>query len=354
MIKIGNFEFNDSAEPYIIAEAGVNHNGSYDLAIQLIDKAVEAGAHAIKWQIYKAETLCVKDSPRFWSWEGEQKEKGTQFDSYSLLDKFPLSDYKKLSDYCKTKSIEFMATPFDDEAIKFMESINVSSYKISSSDATNIPLIRKIARLNKPIILSTGACSLGDIELAVNTIESENNSQIILLHCILKYPTDPKDANLNMIKTLKKLYPKYVIGFSDHTLGTAVPIASVGFGAQVIEKHYTVDKTLPLSADHWLSVDPIELKQLVEGTAQVKSAIGTDWARPITSEKPAHDNARRSIVSAVDIKKGEIITEAMLTAKRPGSGVPPKYTDFLIGAVAKENIKEDTIISLSSFDLKNE
>ncbi len=352
MIKIGSFEFTDNAEPYIIAEAGVNHNGNYDLAIKLIDKAVEAGAHAIKWQIYKAKTLCVKDSPRFWTWEGEQKKEGTQFDSYSLLDKFPLDDYRKLADYCKIKDIEFMATPFDDEAIEFMESINVTSYKISSSDCTNIPLIKKIARCQKPIILSTGAASLGDIELAVNTIEGEGNSQIILLHCILKYPTDPKDANLKMIQTLKRLFPKYVIGFSDHTLGTAVPIASVGFGAQVIEKHYTVDKTLPLSADHWLSVDPIELKQLVDGSAQVKKAIGVDWARPIESEQPAFKNARRSIVSNRDIKKGEIITEDMLTAKRPGYGVPPKYIDMLIGSVAKEDIKDDTIISLSSFDLK--
>ncbi len=352
MIRIGNFEFNEQAEPYIIAEAGVNHNGDYDLAIRLIDEAVASGAHAIKWQIYKAETLCVKDSPRFWSWEGEKKENGTQFDSYSLLDKFPLEDYRKLADYCKEKGIEFMATPFDEEAIAFMESIDVTSYKISSSDCTNIPLMQKIARCNKPIILSTGAASLADIELAVNTIEKEGNSQIILLHCILKYPTNPNDANLKMIQTLKKLFPQYVIGFSDHTLGVSVPIASVAFGAQVIEKHYTVDKSLPLSADHWLSVNPDELKQLVEGSAQVKQAIGIDWARPIASEQPAFENARRSIVSNVDIKKGDIIVENMLTAKRPGVGVPPKFTEMLIGSVAKEDIKEDTIISLSSFDLK--
>ncbi|MCH9741441.1 MAG: N-acetylneuraminate synthase family protein [Epsilonproteobacteria bacterium] len=352
MIKIGNFELNESAEPYIIAEAGVNHNGNYDLAIRLIDEAVEAGAHAIKWQIYKAQTLCVKESPRFWSWEGEKDEKGTQYDSYSLLDKFPLDDYRKLALYCQEKGIEFMATPFDEEAIEFMESINVTSYKISSSDCTNIPLMKKIARLQKPIILSTGAATLGDIELAIDTIEGEGNSQIILLHCILKYPTDPQDANLKMITTLKNLFPKYVIGFSDHTLGTAVPLASVGFGAQVIEKHYTVDKTLPLSADHWLSVDPQELKELVNGSAAVKKAIGTSWARPIASEEPAKQNARRSIVSNGDIKKGDTITEEMLTAKRPGSGVHPKLMDMLVGSVAKEDIKDDSIISLKSFDLQ--
>ncbi len=352
MIRIGQFEFNDNAEPYIIAEAGVNHNGDYDLAIRLIDEAVNAGAHAIKWQIYKAKTLCVKNSPRFWNWDGETDDKGTQYDSYSLLDKFPLENYRKLANYCKTKGIEFMATPFDEEAIDFMESIDATSYKISSSDCTNIPLIRKIARHRKPIILSTGASSLADIELAVNTIESEGNLQIILLHCILKYPTEPHDVNLNMIKTLKKLFPKYVIGFSDHTLGISIPIASVGFGAQIIEKHYTLDKSLPLSADHWLSVNPIELKQLVNGSAQVKMAIGANWARPIESEHLALKNARRSIVTNRDIKKGEIIIEGMLTAKRPGSGVEPKYMDMLIGSVAKECIQDDTIVSLSSFDLK--
>jgi sialic acid synthase SpsE len=352
VIRIGQFEFNDNAEPYIIAEAGVNHNGDYDLAIRLIDEAVNAGAHAIKWQIYKAKTLCVKNSPRFWNWDGETDDKGTQYDSYSLLDKFPLENYRKLANYCKTKGIEFMATPFDEEAIDFMESIDATSYKISSSDCTNIPLIRKIARHRKPIILSTGASSLADIELAVNTIESEGNLQIILLHCILKYPTEPHDVNLNMIKTLKKLFPKYVIGFSDHTLGISIPIASVGFGAQIIEKHYTLDKSLPLSADHWLSVNPIELKQLVNGSAQVKMAIGANWARPIESEHLALKNARRSIVTNRDIKKGEIIIEGMLTAKRPGSGVEPKYMDMLIGSVAKECIQDDTIVSLSSFDLK--
>lgn len=350
-MKIGNFELNETAEPYIIAEAGVNHNGDYDLAIRLIDEAVEAGAHAIKWQIYKAKTLCVKDSPRFWNWEGEKDEKGTQFDSYSLLDGFPLEDYRRLALYCEEKGIEFMATPFDEEAIEFMESINVSSYKISSSDCTNIPLMKKIARLQKPIILSTGAATLGDIELAIDTIEGEGNSQIILLHCILKYPTDPQDANLKMITTLTNLFPKYVIGFSDHTLGTAVPLASVGFGARVIEKHYTVDKTLPLSADHWLSVDPQELKELVEGSVAVKQAIGTAWARPIASEEPAKQNARRSIVSNTNIKKGDVITEDMLTAKRPGSGVHPKFMDMIVGSTAKEDISDDTIISLKSFDL---
>lgn len=352
MIKLGNYELSNNAAPYIIAEAGVNHNGDYNLAIRLIDEAVEAGAHAIKWQIYKAKTLCVKESPRFWNWDGEKDDKGTQFDSYSLLDKFPLDDYRKLADYCKEKGIEFMATPFDEEAIEFMESINVTSYKISSSDCTNIPLMKKIARCQKPIILSTGAATLGDIELAVNTIEAEGNSQIILLHCILKYPTEAKDANLKMITTLQNLFPQYVIGFSDHTLGIAVPLASVGFGARVIEKHYTVDKTLPLSADHWLSVDPQELKALVEGSADVKVAIGTNWARPIASEEPAKQNARRSIVSNYDIKKGDIITESMLTAKRPGSGVHPKQMDMLIGSIAKEDIADDSIISLKSFDLQ--
>ena len=344
-IRIGKFEFSDSSNPYIIAEAGVNHNGDFDLAIRLVDEAVKAGAHAIKWQIYKADTLCIKDSPRFWEWEGEIKQEGTQHDSYSQLDKFPLSDYAKVADYCKEEGIEFMATPFDDEAVCFMESINVSSYKISSSDCTNIPFIKKIAKLGKTIVLSTGACTLAEIDHAVKAIESEGNRNIVLLHCILKYPTDPCDANLKMISTLKDLYPDYIIGFSDHTLGTAVPIASVAFGAQVIEKHYTVDKTLPKSADHWLSLDPCELKQLVEGTRDVKKAIGVSWARPIESETPARNNARRSIVAKTPIKKGELITEDNLTSKRPGYGLSPRYFDVFLGRQAKGDMEVNHILS---------
>ena len=343
-IRIGNFEFSDTSDPYIIAEAGVNHNGDYDLAIRLVDEAVKAGAHAIKWQIYKADTLCIKDSPRFWEWDGEIKKEGTQYDSYSQLDKFPLCDYVKVSDYCRQKGIEFMATPFDNEAIDFMESINVNSYKISSSDCTNIPFIKRIASLGKTIVLSTGACTLAEIDNAVKAIESEGNRNIVLLHCILKYPTDPGDANLKMISTLKELYPHYVIGFSDHTLGTAVPIASIAFGAQVIEKHYTVDKTLPKSADHWLSVDPTELKQLVKGTRDVAKAIGEAWARPIESETAARNNARRSIVVKKPIKQGECITEDNLTSKRPGYGLSPMYFDVFLGRKAKRDLDTDHII----------
>jgi sialic acid synthase SpsE len=351
-MKIGNYLINGLSDPYIIAEAGVNHNGSYDLAVRLVDEAANAGVQAIKWQIYKADTLCVRNSPRFWDWGGEVIKDGTQFDSYSKLDKFPIEDHRKLAKYCKEKRIEYLATPFDEKAVDFLETIDVSAYKIASCDCTNIPFIKIIASTQKTIILSTGASTIGEIEQAVNAIEGVGNSNIILLHCILTYPTDPKDANLKMISTLKLLFPKYVIGFSDHTLGTAVAIASVAFGAEVIEKHYTVDKTLQLSADHWLSVDPKELKELVEGAAKVKKAIGNNWVRPINSEKPAMMNARRSVVSKVDIPKGTVITGNMITCKRPGTGLEPKYLEILIGAKSKHKIEKDTLVKLSDFDLQ--
>src|SRR3990167_1529328 len=219
-MKIGNYAINEISDPYIIAEAGVNHNGSYELAVHLVDEAVKAGAHAIKWQIYKADTLCTRNAPRFWNWDGEEVLFGTQYDSYSQLDKFPLEDYRRLSHYCKEKGIEFLATPFDEEAVKFLESIQVAAYKIASCDCNNIPFIRLIAKTQKPILLSTGASTPEDIKLAVNTIMAEGNQQIALLHCILKYPTEAEDANLEMIKTLKNYFPKCAIGFSDHTLGT--------------------------------------------------------------------------------------------------------------------------------------
>ena len=349
-MKIGNYAINEKSDPYIIAEAGVNHNGSYELAIRLIDAAIKAGAHAIKWQIYKAETLCTRNAPRFWNWEGEEVQFGTQFDSYSLLDKFPLEDYRRLSHYCRENGIEFLATPFDKEAVEFLESIQVSAYKIASCDCNNIPLIRMIAKTQKPILLSTGASSLEDIKLAVDTIKTEDNHQIALLHCILKYPTAEEDANLEMIKTLKKHFPDCTVGFSDHTLGTDIAIASAAFGADVIEKHYTVDKTLQKSADHWLSVNPQELKQIVVGAARVKKAIGKKWARPLSCEESAKNNARRSIVTNLSIVKGSLITENMLTCKRPGIGLEPRHLNQLIGKKAVRDISEDSLVELSDFE----
>lgn len=350
-MKIGHYEISERSDPFIIAEAGVNHNGSFNLAVRLVDEAVQAGAHAIKWQIYKAATLCVKKTPRFWKWQGEANPQGTQYDSYKELDKFSLDNHRKLAKYCKQKSIEYLATPFDEQAVDFLESIDVSAYKIASCDCTNISFLKLVASTKKTILLSTGASSLGEIEQALKAIEGVGNSNIIIMHCILTYPTSPEDANLKMILTLKTLFPKYKIGFSDHTLGTAIPISSVAFGAEVIEKHYTVDKSLELSADHWLSVDPQELRQLVQGSANVKKAIGVDWARPISSEEPARLNARRSIVAKSFIPKGSIITNEMLTCKRPGTGLAPKHLESLIGAKARHDIDEEEFVQFSNFDL---
>jgi N,N'-diacetyllegionaminate synthase len=349
-MKIGNFELNSTSAPYIIAEAGVNHNGSYDLAIKLIDEAVKAGAHAIKWQVYKAETLCVEDAPRFWEWEGEIKKEGSQFDSYKELDGFPLEDYGRLADYCRQSGIEFLATPFDEEALEFLESINVAAYKIASCDCTNIPFLKLIARTNRPIIMSTGAATLEEIKEAVETIAECGNDQTILLHCILCYPTRDEDANLSMIGKLKNQFPNNIIGLSDHTLGTDIPIAAVAFGAELIEKHYTVDKTLPKSADHWLSVDPTELKQIVDGTARVKKAIGLSWPRPLDCEIPTRSNARRSVVAAQNIKAGVTISPDMLTCKRPGTGLKPNKLESLIGKTATNDLSKDTLVKLTDFE----
>ena len=349
-MKIGSYEINVSSMPYIIAEAGVNHNGSFDLAVQLVDEAVKAGAHAIKWQIYKAETLCLREAPRFWNWDGELDRNGTQFDSYEALDKFSYENHRRIAAHCRESGIEYLATPFDEKAVIFLESIDVNAYKVASCDCNNFPFLKLIASTQKTVILSTGASSLGDIEKAVNVIESCGNRNIIILHCILCYPTMPEDANLKMISTLKKCFPDYIIGFSDHTLGTSIPKAAVALGAEVIEKHYTVDKTLPLSADHWLSVDPNGLEDIVQGTAQIKKALGSDWARPIESEKPAYLSARRSIVADMDIPRDTIITKEMMACKRPGTGLVPEFLELLIGARSKHDIKADHLVSLSDFD----
>jgi len=348
-MKIGKFKFTKNSPPYIIAEAGVNHNGSYELAVRLVDEAAAAGAHAIKWQIYSAGKLCTRTAPRFWEWEGEIKQNGTQYDSYAELDKFPLEEYRRLAKYCRERGIEFLATPFDEEAVEFLESIKVAAYKVASCDCSNIPFLKYIARQQKPVLLSTGASSLEDIDEAVAAIEGEGNRQIVVLHCILKYPTPPEHANLEMIRTLKQRYARYPVGFSDHTLGVRCTLAAIACGAEVIEKHYTVDKKLPLSADHWLSVDPPELKEIVDGSAEIKQAMGQPWARPLPIELPTFLNARRSVVANRDIAMGTVIVAGMLTCKRPGTGLHPRHLESLIGKKARRDLREDDLVKIEDF-----
>ena len=331
----------DIKKPYIIAEIGVNHEGSMDIAKRLINDAKEGGADAVKFQSYKAETLASKHSPAYWDTTKETTK--SQFDLFKKHDKFWKNEMEKLMSYCKTIDIEFMSTPFDFESAKFLnEMMNV--FKISSSDITNKPFIEFISSFNKPIILSTGASNLKEVEEAVSWIKSFN-IPLSLLHCVLNYPTLDSNANLGMIRALQNAFPNNIIGYSDHTLPGKMKICemAVMLGARIIEKHFTHDKSLP-GNDHYHAMDKDDLMLFNSNMDSLLDILGSFQIQSLDSEKKARLNARRSIVAAKDIPKGKIIDREDLTFKRPAHGISPKFISALIGSCAKEDIKEDDII----------
>lgn len=347
--KIGRVRFG-AERTVVIAEAGVNHLGRMDYAEELIKTASRAGADIVKFQTYKAEKLTTKNAPRFWDWEGEHKEDGSQFDSYSILDSFEREQYLQLIDLCDKYSVEFMSTPFDDDSVDMLVDIGMRGFKLASCDLNNIPFLKHVASKGLPILLSTGAGDIEEIRTAVETIEAEGNSEICIMHCTLCYPTEPKDSNLSALNDIAANFPGYLLGLSDHTLGTIVPAASVLYGVKAIEKHYTFDKTLPDSADHWLSLDEEELRQMVNQVRTLEVAVGTGKKERLECEMPAYKFARRSIVSANEITAGTIIERSMLDMKRPGTGLPSEFMDRLIGRKARHDIAADTLLNLEDVE----
>ena len=329
-------------KPYIIAEAGVNHEGSIEIAKRLIDEAADAGANAIKFQTYKASTLASKDSPAYWDLTKEPTK--SQFDLFSKHDKFWKKEMEELKKYCDEVDLEFMSTPFDMESAKFLNDL-MDVYKISSSDITNKPFIEYICGFNKPIILSTGAANLIEIQEAVDWIEKYSNP-LALLHCILNYPTLDENANLGMIKGLKKAFPKKIIGYSDHTLPKKMKTLEIAtlLGAAILEKHFTHNKSLP-GNDHYHAMDKNDLKVFCQNINEIFNLYGSVEVRSLKEEISSIKNARRSLVTSKLIKKGEIIKLEHLTFKRPASGISPKFIDQVLGKIAKEDISEDSILN---------
>jgi len=344
--RIGNVEFNGD-RTIIIAEAGVNHLGRMDYAEELVKTAARAGADIIKFQTYKAANLTTKNAPRFWNWEGEHDQDGSQFDSYSLLDSFGQEQYRQLKDLCTKYGIEFLSTPFDNEAVDLLVNVGCEGFKIASCDINNLPFLDYIATTGLPMLISTGAADIEEIKRAVEVIENAGNTQICIMHCTLCYPTDPKDSNLTALNDIADCFPGYLLGLSDHTLGTIVPAASVLYGARVIEKHYTFDKTLPNSADHWLSLDEAQLKILVDDVRVLEQALGCGKKVRLECETPAHKYARRSIVAARDIPKGTVLSQDDLAIKRPGTGLAPEYYDRLLGCRTCHDLLEDKLLEMS-------
>lgn len=327
--------------PYVIAEAGVNHEGDIELAKRLIDEAAEGGAHAVKFQTYKADKLAANDSPSYWDLSKEPTR--NQRELFKKYDKFNKKEYELLKTECDKRGIEFLSTPFDTDAADFLNDL-MPVYKISSSDITNLPFIKYICKFGKPILLSTGASDIDEINEAVELIEEMGN-QLCLLHCVLNYPTLDENANLGMIIDQKKKFPNAIPGYSDHTMPGTMEVLKIAtlLGAVILEKHFTFDKSLP-GNDHYHAMDRDDLKYFFKDIDRYFMLIGDFRKKALYSEKDAINNARRSLVVNKKILKGEEIKSVDLTWKRPASGISPKYINDVIGKKALKDIGEDSIL----------
>lgn len=340
-IEVSGKRIGKNEDVFVIAEAACNHMCDLDIAKQMIDGAVWAGASAIKFQTYKAERLVTSKAGAYWG-----TEKSTQLEYYKNLDKFGQKEYKELFDYAKERNIIPFSTPFDLKSASMLNELGMELYKIPSCEINNLSLLKSIARFNKPMILSTGAATLEEIDAAVDTIFGQNNFDLVLLACTLSYPTENEDANLNRINTLKKRYPNVIIGLSDHTRpdeNMIIPALAVAMGARVIEKHYTLNRNWTGSG-HFFSVQPEDLKKMVSNIKLTKTVLGGGEMGVTPSETRALIGARKSIVASVDIKKGATLTEDMLTLKRPAVGLSPENITKIVGKVVQLDISQDTII----------
>jgi sialic acid synthase SpsE len=328
---------------YVIAEAGVNHNCDLALGKRHVETAKAAGADAIKFQNYTASKIATRVAPRYWFEPTDPK--GTQWDTFDKLDKLSDADFRALIAHARAVGLTAFSTPFDDAAVDFLASLNVPAFKIASADLTCHPLLARTARVGQPMILSTGTATLAEVEEALEVCRKAGNDRVVLLHCTLKYPCPPEAINLRMMEHLMRAFPELPVGLSDHSLGISVPQAAVALGACMIEKHYTVDKTLPGSPDHHLSVDPADMHAMVEGIRTVEKALGKAQKGLEPLEADAFHYARRSVTSAAAISKGTVITRAMLTYKRPGTGISPRFFEMVVGRVASVDIPEDTTLT---------
>ncbi|NLI92235.1 MAG: N-acetylneuraminate synthase [Peptococcaceae bacterium] len=328
---------------YVIAEAGVNHNGNIDNAKRLIEVAKAAGANAVKFQTFIPKNLVTKQAIKA---DYQLKNTNNDESQFYMLQKLTLSfeEFRELKYYSDHTGIEFLSSPFDFETIDFLDSIGMKRFKIPSGEITNLPYLIKIAKKGKPVILSTGMSSIEETEFAVQVLEKNGAPDITILHCNTQYPTPYTDANILAITTLKNaLHCK--VGYSDHTLGIEVPIAAVALGAEVIEKHFTLDKSLN-GPDHLASLEPNELKAMIDSIRNVEKALGSGVKEPSLSEFDNIKIVRKSIVAKKHIKKGELFTEENLAVKRPGNGMSPLKWFDVIGNKAKKDYFEDDLIEL--------
>lgn len=334
-----------TSAPYIIAEIGVNHEGSLAMAKQLIELAAEGGAHAAKFQSYKADTLASKHSPAYWDTTKESTR--SQHELFQKYDGFEPADYVALAEHAKAVGIDFASTPFDDAAVDYLQPL-VPFYKVASADLTNTPLLRRVARTGKAIVLSTGASSVAEVEAALATLEAAGAKDVALLHCVLNYPCENLHAHLRMIAGLQDKFPDRIIGYSDHTVPDAemsTLTTAFSLGAVILEKHFTHDKSLP-GNDHYHAMDVHDLKRLVHRLSVVGELLGVEREKkPLPGEDGARLHARRSIVMARSMEAGQTLSESDITYKRPGTGVSPLHWDEIIGRTTRRALQRDDVLS---------
>ncbi len=325
----------------IIAEAGVNHNGNFEIAKQLVDKAIEAGADIVKFQTCKAENVISRYADKAEYQKVTTGEADSQLDMVRKL-MLTYEEYGQLKDYCDEKGIRFLSTAFDLPSVDYLHSIGMKLWKIPSGEITNLPLLIKIAELHEPIIMSTGMSELYEVDNAVKVLKEHGAGEITLLHCTTEYPAPYEDVNLKAMESMKYTFD-LPVGYSDHTKGLEIPVAAVARGASVIEKHFTLDRNME-GPDHKASIEPDELKQMVSMIRHVEVAIGDGIKKVSPSEEKNQTIARKSIIARTKIKAGDVFTEENITTKRPGSGVNPMHWFEILGKKAKHDYEEDYLI----------
>lgn len=346
-VNIGERKVGPGHPCFIIAEAGVNHNGSLEMARQLVDMAVQAGADAVKFQTFKAERIVARDAPKA---EYQVRNTGNTESQFEMISRLELSPemHRDLWNYCNGLGILFMSSPFDQQSADLLADLDVAVFKIPSGELTNLPFLDHVAQKGKPMIVSTGMANLSEVETAIHTIHQANNRDLMLLHCLSNYPADPADVNLKAMATMTMAF-QVPVGYSDHTTGIEVSLAAVALGACIIEKHFTLDRNLP-GPDHPASLEPEELASMVRGIRTIEASLGHGRKEPAASEANTAAVARKSLVAAQDLPAGQRLTEAHITVKRPGTGLPPSMITHVLGRTTRVAVPAETLITLEMLD----
>lgn len=343
---IGARRLDDGSLPYVIAEIGVNHEGSLSEALRLVDLAKAGGADAAKFQTYKAERLASAHSPAYWDTTKEPTL--SQRELFAKYDRLGDDDYRRIAAHCAAIGIDFLSTPFDDRAVDLLAPL-MPVFKVASADVTNVPLLRRVGAWRKPVMISVGAATLDESRHAVQTLLTSGAPSVAVLHCILNYPTSYAEANLNMILDLRRQFPDCAIGYSDHTLpDPAMTVLTTAYlkGARILEKHFTADKTKP-GNDHYHAMDADDLRRFRHQLALIAAVEGSETKAPLETEAAARANARRSIVVERALPKGATVTESDLTCKRPGTGISPVHWDDVVGRRTAVDLPVDHVLSWS-------